>query len=298
MQTPVHVNSRADRAQCNEAHPQCANCIRLAIECTWPRPPAVPPQSNGPERHASSTPSDHPSSVSVPPSASPPLAIDDLRLLHHWHTAFSFLHADSLYPTQTVWSVDAIDVAFEHPFLLHGLLAVSALHKTLSSPQTNRPGLLVQAESHMASALAVYRTNLETPSLETALPMFLMASALFAYNLASAQIEEPEDPIDAVLHCFRLLRYIREVSGAHWQELSKTTIVTQLLSGVTDVHALPMAEDSSRFRPVLDLRQVAEELPAPDKEVCIEAIENLHQTFLKTELSSDDRHAVNIFMTW
>lgn len=196
-----------------------------------------------------------------------------------------------------MWSIDVVEIAFEHPFLLHGIFALAAVHKTLVNPEADRTSLLAQADTHMTSSLSIYREHLEKPTLETAVPMFLLAATLFTYNLASAQIEEPERPLDALLHCFRLIRGIREVVGAYWQQLTQAPIVKDLLSGVTDVDGIPVPDDSA-FTQILDLQRLTTDLNSPDREVLLETLENLHKTFLKTRICADEQHVVNMFMTW
>ncbi|KAF2712579.1 hypothetical protein K504DRAFT_373526 [Pleomassaria siparia CBS 279.74] len=283
--------------KCNEVHPRCANCIRLSIDCTWRvQYRNGSPASNGSVQDISQPlqywPSSHPHDI---PTSTLPL--EDMRLLHHWTTRVTSIHDANLDSPFRLWGVGAVEVALDHPFFLHGLLATSALHKSLEVTLVNRTGLLAQADAHMSIALTEYIRNLEQPSEETALPIFLLAATLFAYNMASARIEEPDSPIDAVLHCFRLLRGIREVSGAQWRQLTNSTIVRDLLSGVTDVNEIPFSSNE-KFQPVLDLLQLTAQLDAPERDICTQAIENLHRTFLKTDTSSNEMHAINIFMTW
>jgi hypothetical protein len=60
---------------------------------------------------------------------------------------------------------------------------------------------------------------------------------------------------------------------------------------------VPLPEDTE-CTPILDLKQLAEQLDAPQREVCLEAIDNLHQTFLKTTLCSSSKQEHSIIMTW
>lgn len=196
-----------------------------------------------------------------------------------------------------MWSEGIVDVAFQHTFLLHGVLALSALHKTLADDQGSRASLLAQADAHMSASLATYLRLLEENTAETVVPCFLLSSICFAYNLASAQVEEPEDPIGAILHCFRLLRGVKVVIGQHWVHLQKDPIVHRLLSPAQFLDDTPLPGDTE-CTPILDLKQLAEQLDAPQRETCLEAIENLHKTFVKTTVCVSTKQEHSAIMTW
>jgi hypothetical protein len=198
-----------------------------------------------------------------------------------------------------VWSLDAIEIAFEYPFVLHGILAFSALHKTIYYPLVDRTLLLTQADAHISSALTVYMRLLHQPTLENALPMFFMSGILFAYKLASARVDEPQDPIGDFLHCLRLLRGVREVVGRYWHELAKSSIVHEMLSGVTDIEGIPVPDDvDGTYGSLVALQEFAAEVGGEDGQVLVETVRNLHRTFLKALVCRNEKHEHSIFMTW
>ncbi|KAF2684555.1 hypothetical protein K458DRAFT_442885 [Lentithecium fluviatile CBS 122367] len=289
--------------KCDEAYPRCASCTRLEIPCTWPSSPRPKEStSTGPEHHVSmQLQNRHFGSPDLQSSAaSPPLPLDDMRLLHHWTAKTALAHGSTLASNgDRLWSIEVAEVAFEHPFLLHGLLGIAAIHKTLGDPQNDRPGLLAQADAHMSSCLGPYKKNLEQPALETSLPMFLLSSILVTYNLASAQVAEPDNPIDALLHCFRLLRGVSIVIGPHWEQLTKTTIVAQIMSNIVASEEKASAEDGQiEINEVLRLKELVAQLDTSHAEVCIRTIEDLHQVFVRTELSDHPDNAHTICMIW
>lgn len=96
------------------------------------------------------------------------------------------------------------------------------------------------------------------------MPCFLLSSICFAYNLATAQIEEPEDPIDAILHCFRLLRGVKVAIGQHWEQLQQDVIIGKLLAPTRYVDQFPLPEDTE-CTPLLNLKQLAAQLDAPQR---------------------------------
>ncbi|KAG9203561.1 hypothetical protein G6514_002579 [Epicoccum nigrum] len=196
-----------------------------------------------------------------------------------------------------IWSEGVVDIALKHTFLLHGLLALSALHKTVVDLSVDRADLLAQADAHMSAALATYLRLLEEAALETLVPCFVMSSLCLAYNLATAQVEEPEDPIGAILHCFRLLRGTKVVIGQHWEQLQQNHIIHRLLGPVRSLDGIALPEDT-KCLPLLALKPLAEQLSTPQKEICLEAIDDLHKIFVKTTICSSAQQENSVIMTW
>jgi hypothetical protein len=158
--------------------------------------------------------------------AAPAFPLEDMRLLHHWliKTAPS-MHLES---RSRVWAGPLTEIAFNHHFLLHGILAVAAIHNVYSVPGVDRQSLLLQADKHISIALSTYRNLLESPTLETSIPVFALASLLVTYNLASAHIEEPEDPIAAIHHCFMLLQGVKIVILPYWAHIQENPVFAEM----------------------------------------------------------------------
>lgn len=174
------------------------------------------------------------------------------------------------------WQIDCVEVALDYPFLLRGLLALAALHKTVCDPQSDRQGLLLQADTHMSNALETYRKNLEEPREDTAMAMFLLAVVIVTYNLGSAQLEAPEDPIGALHHCFRLVQGVSLVIRPHETQILNSTILSKIVeqgSGTTFQGDVPE---------VLRLKKLAETKKTSAHDFYTHAIDDLHLHFLKT----------------
>ncbi|KAH6638046.1 hypothetical protein C7974DRAFT_390759, partial [Boeremia exigua] len=303
----THSKSRAGCLQCkkrhtkcNEKHPQCANCIRLDVKCEWP-PPQLKVQTVSPSSEPSVASRNDSFSISYRPTHAvgegPAFTLEDMQLLHHWTTKVYLFHDASVEEDRRLWSEGVVELGFQHPFLLHGLLALAALHKTLVDPSGKRASLLAQADAHMSASLATYLRLIEESATETVVPCFILSSVFFAYNLASAQVEEPEDPFDAILHCFRLLRGVKVVIGQHWEQLQQNDIIYNLLTPVRTLEEMHLPEETTCV-PLLELRQLAEQTDSPQREICLVAIEDLHKIFVKTTLCSTVREEHSIVMTW
>ncbi|KAF2014215.1 hypothetical protein BU24DRAFT_433696 [Aaosphaeria arxii CBS 175.79] len=288
--------------KCNELHPQCGNCVRLNIQCTWPTVTSTPPSAH-PENHVSmvmehrnfSSPDLHPN------GATSTLPLDDMRLLHHWSRRTSLFHRPGASNHEQIWREDVIDIAFDHPFLLHGVLALAAIHKcsTEYTTQSQREKLLQQADSHMTRSLGPYRGHLENPSEVTAVPMFVLSSILVTYNLGTAQLGAPEKPIDALVHCFRLIQGVKVVIFPHWEKVKASRIFSHVASGAMESNP-PEAtsEEMEKYIPGLYLLTARLELEGAEKESCDEAIEQLYMIWHKNRWSTDYETGRSILMTW
>ncbi|KAK7178784.1 hypothetical protein DPSP01_013545 [Paraphaeosphaeria sporulosa] len=280
--------------KCNEEHPRCGNCVRLDIHCTWPsRERFSTKYPTPPESHAVATAE---RTLSVGPdvpvsSFGSPMSIADLRLLHHWSTkSYQDMNADpARWPA---WQIDCVEVAFDFPFLLRGILALAAIHKTSCDPQADRQSLLLQADTHISSALETYRKNLEHPSEETAMAMFLLSMVIVTYNLASAQLEAPEDPIGALHHCFRLVQGVALVIQPHVTQIMNSKMMSKIVEqgpGITFEGKVPE---------VLRLKKLAETKRTSAHDFYTLAIDDLHTHFLKTRQCPPENDRLAIAFSW
>ncbi|KAF2127510.1 hypothetical protein P153DRAFT_294672 [Dothidotthia symphoricarpi CBS 119687] len=285
--------------KCNEARPRCANCVRLDVQCTWPPiPDSYPPSPR-------SNPGSH-ISVSSPETTqhvdSFDLSIPDMRLLHHWTSkCYQSLHPD-VPMKHDLWQNQMVELGFEHPFLLHGLLALSAVHKAASAPPGDRQSLLLQADSHMSRALETHRRLLEEPTVATAVPMFSLSSTLVTYNLASAQLEKPEDPIGSLHHCFMLLQGVKVVLDPQWDQIGSTTVFAEMSAMVLGDETLKSVDDRAKgyeVPEILRLNELTELLlNSEDKRACTSATSELHATALRFRHMPPQSDCYSLLLRW
>lgn len=249
------------------------------------------------------SPYNHPSSASSPgASRGTDLNLDDLKLLHHWvHSC-----ADSMHHNKSVTSVicrkEYIELGFEYPWLLHGVLALSAVHKASFLLPADRQSLLFQADSHISQSLATYRLNLETSDPEIAVPMFILSSVLLTYNFGSAQLEKPEDPISELHHCFMLLQGIIFVVNPNWEHIMHNPIVLRItnMAQPETLDALDtLAAQDASSQEILRLKGLTELLLATsDKEACLVAIEELHHTCRRLRHTTPEDDEYSLLFLW
>lgn len=83
------------------------------------------------------------------------LQVVDLDLLHHW-TMFACHGFGDRLGDERSWQVDMPQIACKQPFLMRGILAMSALHMSRARPE-ERQKYLVRAVYHQNIALPSYR---------------------------------------------------------------------------------------------------------------------------------------------
>ncbi|KAF2846577.1 hypothetical protein T440DRAFT_405202 [Plenodomus tracheiphilus IPT5] len=290
--------------KCNEARPRCANCTRLDIGCTFP-PVGPDGYSTSPQPNATNdvSPTVDQSSNSSPgvQYGSSDLNIADLQLLHHWiHSCADSLHPNKG-PNDELVRREYIELGFEFPWLLRGFLALSAIHKASFLLPAERRSLLLQADSHISQSLATYRIHLESPSEECAVPMFVLSSMLLTYNFGSAQLEQPEDPISALHHCFMLLQGIKVVVIPHWEQIKHNSIIARAtnMASPETLDALDTLARQDNAQEILRLKGLTELLLASsDKEACALAIDELHETSLRFRHISPDEDEYTLLFLW
>ncbi|KAF2472795.1 uncharacterized protein BDR25DRAFT_324125 [Lindgomyces ingoldianus] len=290
-------------SKCNEVHPRCANCVRLDIDCIWPAATKGSPLYLGtphPESPNSVLPSTRlgGSPTITPIPVEPELPLEDLKLMHHWTTKMY----KPLHPTQPakegMWQVRFTELGFDHPFLLRGFLALATIHKAVSEPHSDVQSLLHQADSHMSRCLATYRKNLEQPSPETAVPMFLLSTILVIYNMGSGHLEEPESPIDSIYHCFRLLQGVKVVIQPQWETIKESDVFASVAKTIMGFWQSDLDLEDEGFGEILRLKELTDGMESSDRETCLHAIVELHKTFIKVWRCSEDQDEHATMFTW
>jgi hypothetical protein len=223
-----------------------------------------------------------------------------MRLLHHWTTkGYIALHPE-LAKRSDVWQNAMLELAFDHSFLLHGILALSAVHKASFYLPGDREALLLQADMHISQALDRMRKHLQTSNEETAIPMFVLSSVLLTYNFGSVQ-EKPDDPIGSMHHCFMLLNGIKVVIGPHWSKIQDHPVVTQMIemSSTATLQRLDaLAKDDERPELIRLMELTELVLDTQDKTACADAIKELHYIAVRVRHVGVDRDEVPLLFMW
>ncbi|CAK7216676.1 hypothetical protein SCUCBS95973_002887 [Sporothrix curviconia] len=122
-----------------------------------------------------------------------PASLDmlQLELMAHWClTAYRTMARNE--QTGQVWRALVPQEALQMPFLMHGILGLSALHLARATP-ARRAVLLTAAETHQAQSLTQFRSNLSCISAENAKAMFAFAAIVAAYAFGYVLVAEDRD---------------------------------------------------------------------------------------------------------
>ena len=109
--------------------------------------------------------------------------------------------------------------------------------------------------------------------------MFLLSMVIVTYNLASAQLEPPEDPIGALHHCFRLVQGVTLVMRPHFTQIMTSNMMGKL---VEQGNGVSSEDERSDVPEILRLKKLAETKRNSAHDFYTSAIDDLHIHFLKT----------------
>jgi hypothetical protein len=147
--------------------------------------------------------------------------LQDLELMHHYSHRTSRTVLGANVRLQHVWQEHIPREASRHPFLMHGVLALAALHVACSKPaQAAKYTSLF--DKHQALALASYKHILANITDDLANALFALAtilsiSSLVRATLRASQMEGPQyisvDSICELLHMTKGVREVKEVVG-------------------------------------------------------------------------------------
>ena len=241
---------RADPSQCDEEKPKCRSCTRRQTPCTFTNDGlnqlasaasaasspsydrSQPGSSFTPiQRSYGTTPSrpyqNHvaqtrrPSPKTPPPPSPLSLNMAHLELLHHFVTVTSYAITTGRI-SHVVWHATVPQIALSHEFVMHTLLAVSALHIAYLRPE-QRMSYWKRAAMHQDRALQLQQLAMANPTRENADALFIF-SFLIVY-LASASPSSVDGtivdtPLHAAIQCIHMFRGIRSIlpSIRHWVE--------------------------------------------------------------------------------
>lgn len=173
----------------------------------------------------------HSSGFEYGPAAGPPSFPNgthsparDLELMHHYCTMTSStmgLRED----VRHVWRVVIPQEGYENPFVMHGILALSAMHKVYLLPDKRQTYLMLCAH-HYTCGQDVFRALMSHITDKNWRPMLCFALILVAYtcSLPSARLEtiDTEDSISMTLELFFMIRGIKAILDPFMKNISQT----------------------------------------------------------------------------
>ncbi|PNS14355.1 Transcriptional activator protein UGA3 [Sphaceloma murrayae] len=282
------------RIKCDETHPTCVACTTRGTTCSYNSFNIVQVSTlvKRAERRKTSgknqiaaTPttaaSNHQSPTSVSETSAqdedaslPAKSLDDLRLLQHWirhvySTIFVIQDLDEIFRSTVV------DEGFKNPFLLHGILALAALHGEhygMLPPTVSGASWGSVATSHYAAALPLYRSALASISDDncSAIFMFSILAAVICIGLSD---RHTDSAVSDLLESCKLWRGVFSVSQ-HVLEMIRSGPFAGMTGRHVPYHAKNPPEQGVRLGLILRerLERVSDE-DYPAYEKLIDSIE-------------------------
>jgi hypothetical protein len=213
--------------QCDEEKPKCTKCVLREVKCVYQIPQPVRWIDEKSSSSSGATSSQE--TCILPPAYTPisqdqangvsTLNLESANLVVHWirKTVYTVNAASTTAALATCQTV-ILDLAVQHPFLLHGLLALSALHRADTHAEPEMDTKL--ATAHHTRGLTLFHSVLRDITIDNYPPSIAFSSLTVMFALG---ISKPKDParaepqlLDDLIQAFRLMsggRNVVDVAG-------------------------------------------------------------------------------------
>jgi hypothetical protein len=134
----------------------------------------------------------------------PDLNLTDLELMTQWcsETYRTFTRNKR---TESIWKSLIPQEALSHPFLMHGLLAISALHLSRIKGEQFKSAYIGTAVAHQTQALALFRNSLNNINFSNVKAIFAFASITIVYSFASPPALNPDNTLTSISNLYQVL---------------------------------------------------------------------------------------------
>ena len=248
------------------------------------------------QQHRRSTPDQaYPVRANDLPSTPNPVAsdlnMDHLELMHHF-SAVTTRELSKGPSTFEVWNTTVPQIALSHEFVMHGILATSALHLAHLRPE-KRQAYWKRAATHQNRAIQLLQIAMAHPTRDNADALF--AFSLIIFYLASATPSTADDlmdeiPLGPAIHTIHMLRGVRLILEAvrHWVEQGPLAQVLRWYPG--HIQSNPTFRDPGTEEHFSKLLVFCSTTPNLNKDTEMEDVEiyaaaasSLRASFLKVE---------------
>ncbi|GAM40344.1 hypothetical protein TCE0_038r12625 [Talaromyces pinophilus] len=225
----------------------------------------------------------------------PEFNLADLSMMHNWSTETS-LTLSSTPEVQQVWARTVVQFALQHRFLLHGVLAISALHVAYTRPSSTKEyrELVDYAAQHQTIAVSLFQRALASPTAGGQRDALFVLSVLISVIAIATLRDEISDAMEidiittrasgaAIMDCkwIRLSRGILVLNQEHLEDLARGPVGLLVRSDVVLEHGKwkdkDLADDLRHLQrlwhgdePLTGIEGL-EEISAADREVFDEA---------------------------
>lgn len=236
--------------QCNEQQP-CHNCIKYQSDCIFVTDLVQQSQSQVRPNLTMSGAGQRPFSLVIGAVESLPgprlcdltrsadFESRDLELMHHFTTsvAKTFSYRNEI---RDVWAISLPKEAYSCDYLMHGLLATSALHLSSSSPylssREKRRHYADLSTFHLHRSLARFRERLAKISSENCVPLFGISSLMVIHVCAQSTSEIGSQPgrgnlashIEMLMKIFNMCRGVESILAPYRSEIHQSSLSSLL----------------------------------------------------------------------
>lgn len=204
------------RPKCDEEKPTCKKCTSRNVVCTYPSTSSLiwvnrKPVSTGDEEHRTgngiSSPQYNPKAQEEKQSTKKEstLNLENIDLIIHWFTkTVHTVNPPTNLAAKEICQTFILDQARKHQFLLHGLLALSALH--LADSHSDPEPYTKIATTHHTQGLELYYSILSNVNKENYSASIAFASITIMYAFGIARPRETKTSgIELVDHLSQIL---------------------------------------------------------------------------------------------
>ena len=191
-------------------------------------------------------------------------AAEDHKLLEHFK-AITYQEIGNDATSRQVWRTDVPDIAAKHPFLMHGVLACSALHLASINPAERQRYQLIAAH-HQSIALPEFRAEIENPNVDNCIPLLVFTQLLIIHCFAADQHDEDlllvggKDDT-ALPDWLQVIRGSCHIFQAVWPYIKHEPRLIVMMGGLeqepVDDPVTDMSADDERLRGLFDLPQLS-----------------------------------------
>ena len=165
-----------------------------------------------------------------------------------------------------LWTEIIPQIAFKHDFLMHSLLAVSALHTAYINPE-HRDLYCEQAVSHQNQASRLAQNEMMNANVSNADALFAFSITTMWYSFAShglPQMEISRRPLQGAIQTINVLRGIRTIGPSVKDWTWKGVRILSFLSFLTPHYPLLPTQRHTRLRNATNAHYIT--APRPPRE--------------------------------
>lgn len=244
-------------------------------------------------------------SFSVTNPSSLTLNLDHLELLHHFIAVTS--HDISIGPIgHGVWYMIVPKLALSHDWLMHSVLAVSALHIAHLRPE-QRIAYWKRAAMHQDQGLQGQHKAMAKPSQENGNALFAFTLVIIYLAFASPRtLDSAEDaPLQGVLQCLHMLRGIRAILPGIWEFVQDGPLSHLRNLAPGNIKSKPYFQDAvteAHFSKLLIFAstnvELSQDQDMDDVEIYAAAASSLRTAFLRIESIEDGETPTPAIWHW